>query len=188
MTNLWLKVAWVIGLVLSVTGISKQLADACQVTNKEEYSEILVAQGLSSCQKIAEKYQDVYVFETQNFYINICSHNQKFYYHRKSKQNPTSTIFLPADNILNSNIFQAVDRGKIYIVGNSDEGYYSSVMDENNQVIFEPELKNSSTLIHDRPKNHIERYNSNHNKIIKCSQEQSDNYTRLFSWQHYLTG
>ena len=189
MTKLWLKIAWIIGVVLGLTGgISKQLAYACPIANKDDNSRLLIAQNSNFCQQMAEGYQEVYAFETQNFYINICRYNQKFYYYRKSKQNPNNTLFLPANNILNGNVFQAIDRGKTYIVGTGDEGYYSSVMHENNEVIFEPELKKSSTLIDDNFDINIGGFKGDRNKRSKCSPERTISDIGLFSWQQFTAG
>lgn len=148
MKNLAIKIAWVVGVVLSLVQMSKQVADACRVAEQESGSQLLIAQNLSFCQQLKQDYQEVHAFETQNFYINVCRYKQKYYYHRQSKHNPNYSLLLPANTILNGNIFRASDGGKTYIVGTSPEGYYSSVMQENNEIILEPELK-TSTLVND---------------------------------------
>ena len=179
MKNVWIRIAWIAGLILSLAGMSKQIADACQIISKENKRELLLAQNSSFCQQLEQGYQEVHAFETQNFYINVCRDRQQYYYHRKSKQNPDHSILLPASSILNGNVFQAIDRGKTYIVGTNADGYYSSVMHRNNEIIFEPALR-QSTLIDDRFE--MESSNSNQNKWTKCSNNYSDSYLS-YSWQ-----
>lgn len=173
MKNLWIKIAWIAGAILSFTGISKQMVDACQTGSNENKSQLLLVQNLDFCQQLKPDYQAVHAFETQNFYINVCSHQQKYYYHRKSKQNPDHSILLPANSILNGNIFQAIDRGKTYIVGTNAEGYYSSVMHKNNEIIFEPALKQHNLF--DNRKD-SESLNSNKNNQLKCSKYYIHSY------------
>ena len=172
MKNLWIRVAWIAGVILSLAGMSKQAADACQIISKYNKPQLFLAQNLSFCQQIEKGYQEVHAFETQNFYINVCRHQQKYYYHRKSKHNPEHSILLPANSISNGNMFQASDRGKTYIVGTNAEGYYSSVMHKNNEIIFEPAL-GRSTLINNRLETDIESFKSNQNKWLKCSNKDS---------------
>ena len=171
MKNLWIKIAWVAGMILSVTGISRQMADACQIRTEENQPKLLLAQNTSSCQQLEQSYQEVHTFETQNFYINVCRYQQRYYYHRKSKHDPDHSILLPANTILDGNMFQARDRGKTYIVGTNDEGYYSSVMHENNEIIFEPAIE-QSTLINNRLETEIKSSKSNQSKQ-KCADDYS---------------
>ena len=172
MKNLWIRVAWIAGVILSLAGMSRQVADACQIVSSRNKPQLLVAQNLSFCQQLEKGYQEVHAFETQNFYINVCRHQQKYYYHRKSKHNPNHSVFLPASSLLNGNMFQASDRGKTYIVGTDAEGYYSSVMHKNNEIIFEPALR-QSTLLNDKLQMEKESWNSNQNKWSKCSNSSS---------------
>lgn len=181
MKNLWIRIVWIASAILSLAGMSKQVADACQNISNNNNLQLLLAQNISFCQQLAKGYQEVHAFETQNFYINVCSHKQKYYYHRKSKQNPDHSILLPANSILNGNMFQAIDRGKTYIVGTGDEGYYSSVMHENDEIIFEPALE-QSTLIKNRFEMDMEKSHINQQKWLKCSNNYS--YKHLDSeWQ-----
>lgn len=169
MKNLGIKVAWIVGAVLSLVQMSKQVADACQVVKQENKSQLLLAQNFNLCQQIKKEYQEVHAFETQNFYINVCRHKQRYYYHRQSKHNPNHSLLLPANTILNGNMFRAIDRGKTYIVGTSAEGYYSSVMHENNEIILEPALE-QSTLIDDRFDVNKESFNHSQSKFMRCFQ------------------
>ncbi|MDJ0692453.1 MAG: hypothetical protein QNJ41_28685 [Xenococcaceae cyanobacterium MO_188.B32] len=179
MKNVWIRIAWIGGVILSLAGMSKQVADACQIIIKENKPQVLLAQNSSFCQQLKKGYQEVHSFETQNFYINVCRHQQQYYYHRKSKQNPDYSIVLPASSILNGNMFQAIDRGKTYIVGTNADGYYSSVMHKNNEIIFEPALR-QSTLIDNRFE--MESSNGNQNKWTKCSNNYSDSHLS-YGWQ-----
>lgn len=169
MKNLGIRITWIVGVVLSLVQMSKQVADACQIVNSGNKSQFLLAQNLSFCQQLRKDYQEVHAFETQNFYINVCRHKQKYYYHRKSKQNPNHSLLLPANTILNGIMFRAIDRGKTYLVGANADGYYSSVMHKNNEIIFEPELK-KSTLIDTRFETNTESFNNSQNKRLKCFQ------------------
>ena len=181
MKNLWIKIAWMAGLILSLAGMSKQVADACQIISKDNKQPLLISQNLSFCEQLEKGYQEVHAFETQNFYINVCRHQQKYYYHRKSKHNPDHSVLLPANSILDGNMFQAIDRGKTYIVGTNAEGYYSSVMHKNNEIIFEPALRKSTSL-DNRLETNIESLNSNQNKGMKCSNNYSHSHLD-YHWQ-----
>ena len=68
-------------------------------------------------------------------------------YYRKSKTDPDSAILVPAQIVFNEETFKAVHGKTIYFVGINSEGYYSSVMHSNNQIIFEPELKEKSKTV-----------------------------------------
>ena len=185
MNNLWIKVAWITSIILGLTGMSRQVVDACQTISKEDKSRLLIAQNSSVCHQIEEGYQEVHAFETQNVHISICRYNQQFYYHRKSKHNPNHTVLLPAENILNGNVFQAVDGRKTYIVGTNTEGYYSSVMHENNEIIFEPELQ-QSTLMNNKLRTEIKSFkrNLNQNNWLKCYQNHTNSYQ--YGWQQLI--
>ncbi|MGK7953212.1 MAG: hypothetical protein AB4368_31600 [Xenococcaceae cyanobacterium] len=169
MKNLVIRIAWVVSVVFSLVQMSKQVADACQPAEQYSKSQLLIAQNISLCQQLKKEYQEVHSFETQNFYINVCRYKQKYYYHRKSKHNPNQIILLPANTILNGNMFRASDQGTTYIVGTSPEGYYSSVMYENNEIILEPELK-SSALVNDSIELNTESFDNSQNKWLKCLQ------------------
>jgi|GEM_PF-1831126 len=100
----------------------------------------LLTQKISSCHEFNSYYKEVYSFETENFYIDICQLGSNFYYHRQSKTNPNNDIFTPAEVVFGGNIFRASHGKAIYFVGKDGDSYYSSVMQNNNEIVFEPEL------------------------------------------------
>lgn len=92
------------------------------------------------CQQNNLAYQEVYSFETENFYISICQLESNFYYYRQSKINRENSLLIPAQGLFGGEVFQATS-GKInYFVGKDGDRYYSSVMLNNNEIVFEPEL------------------------------------------------
>lgn len=100
------------------------------------------------CEAIDPAYLEVYGFETQNYYIGICQLADDFYYYRQSKQSQTE-ILIPAQSV-SRDFFQATDGKTVYFVGKNSDRYYSSVMQNNNEMVFEPELQlPSATLSQD---------------------------------------
>ena len=108
---------------------------------------LLVAQNSSGCEQLNSQYQQVYAFETQSFYISICQTKDNYFYYRQSKLNPQDTLLLPAEIVFGGDVYQAVNGKTVYFVGMDDSGYYSSVMYNNNEIVFEPELKQPSTRL-----------------------------------------
>ena len=98
----------------------------------------------SFCEALGMGYREHYNFETHNFNVSICRHGGDWYYYRKSKTEPDRVVLIPAQVVFNEETFKAVDGRTTYFVGINSEGYYSSVMYRNNQIIFEPELKEKS--------------------------------------------
>ena len=81
-----------------------------------------------------------------SYRIGICRQNEKWFYYRKPKSNPDGALLLNAELVFGGDVFRA-DDGKItYFVGVNSDGYYSSVMYGNNQMIFEPQVSNNSSL------------------------------------------
>ena len=107
----------------------------------------LLAQNISSCQEVNSLYKEVYSFETENFYISICQSENNFYYHRQSKTNPDRDVFLPARAVFGGSVFRAERRKLIYFVGRDGDRYYSSVMQNTNEIVFEPELSSPPALL-----------------------------------------
>ncbi len=106
----------------------------------------LLAQKVSSCQEVNSLYKEVYSFETENFYINICQYSSNFYYLRQSKTNSDKNIFVPAEAVFGGNVFRARYGKAIYFVGKDGDRYYSSVMQNTNEIVFEPELAPPSSI------------------------------------------
>ena len=94
----------------------------------------------SSCSEIDAEYEDVYNFEVKNYYVNICQLKDNFYYHRKSKIDARKNILIPAQKVFGDNVYQASAGKTIYFVGQDGGRYYSSVMQNNNEIVIEPQL------------------------------------------------
>ena len=93
-----------------------------------------------TCQKIDATYQDIYSFEIESYYINICQQGNSFYYHRQSKLDPTNATLIPAMAVFGGSVFQATKGKTVYFVGKDGDRYYSSVMLNNNEIVLEPAL------------------------------------------------
>ena len=106
-----------------------------------------LARQQNSCQNIDSAYQQVYSFQTDNYYISICQLEDSFYYHRQSKFDENSTMLIPAQAVSNIGVFQATSRGTTYFVGRDGDRYYSSVMQNDSEIVFEPELRLSPDAV-----------------------------------------
>jgi hypothetical protein len=92
------------------------------------------------CHNVNTAYQEVYGFETENYYINICQLDEEFFYYRQSKLDASNKLLIPAESILRGDVFQATAGRTTYFVGIESDRYYSSVMSNNNEIVFEPEI------------------------------------------------
>ena len=111
-------------------------------TSSSIYAQAQVyAQAQGTCQQLGQDYEEVYAFLTHNFYINICRQGDSFYYYRQSKSNPEQSIVLKATAVRGGKVFKAVKGKMTYFVGVNANGYYSSVMQPNNEIVVEPEVK-----------------------------------------------
>lgn len=99
----------------------------------------IVAKGVE-CHNVSTAYQEVYGFETENYYINICQLDDEFFYYRQSKLDASNKLLIPAESILQGDVFQATADRTTYFVGIESDRYYSSVMSNNNEIVFEPEI------------------------------------------------
>lgn len=95
---------------------------------------------LLECQDIDPAYQEVFSFETENLLISICQLGNSFYYHRQSKFDSTENVLISAQAVYRGSVFQASDGKTTYFVGKNGDRYYSSVMQNNDEIIFEPQL------------------------------------------------
>lgn len=101
---------------------------------------ILLGQKVSECKQINALYDEVYSFETEDDYINVCQVGDDFYYHRQSKFDPENELLIRAEAVFGGSVFQASEGKTIYFVGKDGDRYYSSVMQNSNEIVFEPEL------------------------------------------------
>ena len=115
----------------------------------------LFAQKNSKCQELKVTYQEIYSFETENYYINICQLEDDFYYYRQSKLDLEDKVIVRAEAVFGGSVFQATEGKTIYFVGKDGDRHYSSVMQNTNEIVFEPELLTSppvfSRNVPDRP-------------------------------------
>ncbi len=105
----------------------------------------LLVQNAPVCNQIKPGYQKVYGFETESFHIRICQLEQNYFYYRQSKSDPNDILLIPAKIVFGGSVFEAVDGGTTYFVGTDRNGYYSSVMRNDNEIIVEPEINLSPT-------------------------------------------
>lgn len=99
----------------------------------------IVTNGVE-CHNVNTAYQEVYGFETENYYINICQLDDEFFYYRQSKLDASNKLLISAESILRGDVFQATAGRTTYFVGIESDRYYSSVMSNNNEIVFEPEI------------------------------------------------
>ncbi|PSB09376.1 hypothetical protein C7B62_13445 [Pleurocapsa sp. CCALA 161] len=103
----------------------------------------------AECRNLNTTYQNVYSFETENHHINICQVGKKFYYYRQSKLDANDNLLVPAEALVRGNIFLAKAGKMTYFVGMDSDRYYSSVMSNNNEIVFEPQISASSACTQD---------------------------------------
>lgn len=99
----------------------------------------------NECQQANATYREVYSFETEYYLINICQLNGDFYYYRQSKYDHSDQILISAQPVDRGNVFQASDDQTTYFVGKNGDRYYSSVMQNDDEIVFEPELPSSNS-------------------------------------------
>ncbi|MEM6610880.1 MAG: hypothetical protein AAF652_01240 [Cyanobacteria bacterium P01_C01_bin.72] len=119
------------------------LLTACLIWGKQasNVSADSFSTPVKQCHNVDANYQEVYSFETENYYINVCQSNNKFYYYRQSKLNQSNNILIPAQAVSRGDTFQATVGKTTYFVGIDSDRHYSSVMLNNNEIVFEPEIK-----------------------------------------------
>ncbi|WP_319420381.1 hypothetical protein [Pleurocapsa sp. FMAR1] len=127
-------------LATSKTRVVSNSSNIYFTKNNQEIN-IPVAQKAEACASIDSKYREVYSFETEDYYINICQLEGSFYYHRQSKSNQDETILAPAQAVFSGDIFQANYGKMVYFVGKDGDRYYSTVMQNNSEIVFEPEVE-----------------------------------------------
>ena len=166
-----------------------------------------VARTSFECEAVNPEYREVYSFETENYYINICQLDDRFYYRRQAKYEAGETLLVPAEVVFKGNVFQAFDDDTTYFVGKNGDRHYSSVMHNNNEIVFEPELPPSDTSSQDvaeanlsLPKDgreanrsynaSVELDNSEGNSQSEqdrvCTQNESVLHPSLEDWQNLL--
>lgn len=79
-----------------------------------DYS-FLINSDWHSCQQISTDYQEVYAFETDSFYVNICQKNNLYFYSGEAKQKDTNSIFIPAVPLDDNRGFKAINGNVSYV-------------------------------------------------------------------------
>lgn len=167
---------------------------------------------VKECHNINTTYQEVYSFETENYYINICQFNNKFYYYRQSKLNQSNSILIPAQAASRGDVFQATVGKTTYFVGVDSDRHYSSVMLNSNEIVFEPEIKpaernvtgnlpeansSSSQTIGYRPPPadessldnaslELDKPEEDREQVLICAREKSAFHPHLEGWQRLI--
>lgn len=139
-----------------------------------------LAQKTSSCNQINLTYQEVYSFETENSYISICQLENSFFYYRESKSEQEPTLLIPAQAMFSEDVFQATSGKTTYFVGRDGEHYYSSVMQNSSEIVFEPELQSSPSKIATSGYE-VSNVNSSNNSISHTEFEDSEDNGRQSS-------
>ncbi|WP_019505788.1 hypothetical protein [Pleurocapsa sp. PCC 7319] len=163
-----------------------------------------LAQNTSSCHQINLTYQEVYSFETEDFYISICQLENSFFYYREPKSNQEDTLLIPAQAMFSGDVFQATSGKTIYFVGRDGDRYYSSVMQNNSEIVFEPELQSpppkvatsgyevsnisSTSSSHDANRGQVELGGSENNvkQSSVCTKNKSALHPHLDGWQKLI--
>jgi hypothetical protein len=91
-----------------------------------------------NCSNLGREYQQVIYFETSQAYINICSHNNQYYYYEIAQNNLGQPLAILAEKITEST-YKAVHHNTIYLVSKNSNGYYLSVRENNLETRFETE-------------------------------------------------
>lgn len=146
MSNWWQGTALALATILAMLKVQSVKAIDSNLEEKEisivkNRWTTLLAQKNPACLPLATNHSKVYAFETRNFCIAICQADDEFFYLRQSRANPTELLILPATAVFGGTVFQAIDGKTVYFVGIDDNGHYSSVMRNDDEVVFEPEIQ-----------------------------------------------
>lgn len=111
-SNIKKKILATASISLLVNGIA---ISATYASTDADYSFVLNSDW-HDCHSLGLKYQEVYAFETDSFYINICQKDNFYFYSGESKQSDRSSIFIPADPLEDNRGFRAVNGNVSYLV------------------------------------------------------------------------
>ncbi len=171
--------------------------------SEEEISMLdsLIARKAFRCQAIDPAFRDIYSFETENYYINICQLGDSFYYRRQAKGD-VETLLIPAEAVFPGAVFQASDSKTTYFVGKNGDRHYSSVMHNDDEIVFEPELQSPPAVSSELAEANIaaEKTKKGTNVAIEiddpqnapsesarvCASEKSAFHPSLEGWQKLL--
>jgi len=105
--------ATVIGILIAAVQLGT--ISAVRASSDADYS-FLIDSDWHNCQQISIDYQEVYAFETDSFYVNICSQDNLYFYSGEAKQKDANSIFIPAIPLANNRGFQAINGNLSYVV------------------------------------------------------------------------
>ncbi len=202
MNNLWFKAIfsfclYSFGTILVLINSPRSLAfpfgkdrDKPELSTSEQPKDI--------CKSVGSEFQQFYNFETRNYHIGICRQDEKWVYYRRPKSNPGDPLLLSAELVFGGDVFKAEDGKLTYFVGVNSDGYYSSVMYGNNQLIFEPQVSKNSSLAQEQDSiksslliNEAETVNrqgvpSEQDYWNICTEDPNDAHPYLHGWQKFI--
>lgn len=172
-----------------------------------------LAKSVALCEEKDSSYREIHSFETEYYYINICQGEDNFYYYRQSKADANNAFVAPAQSAFGGDVFQATYDEIIYLVGQNGDRYYSSVMQNNSEIVFEPELEpptlsadvvdsttsepdvavNNNTLnseLEDKSSSNIESASKSGidstNQFLICAGKESELNPNLHGWEKLI--
>lgn len=202
MNNLWYKAIFSFclyscGTILGFITSHRSLAFSLGKDNaKPELSDS--GQTKDLCKAMGSNFQQFYNFETRNYHIGICRQDEEWFYFRRPKSNLEDTLFLSAKLVFGGDVFRAENGRITYFVGVNSDGYYSSVMYGNNQMIFEPQIVKDSSLAQEQEsvKSSLliyEAETANRQNIPPeqdywniCTEDPNDAHPYLHGWQKFI--
>ena len=110
----WTIVSVALGSMVAISEEKKAIANTL-ASEHADYT-FLITADWRNCSQISAAYQEVYAFETANFYINICQKDNLYFYSGEAKQGDHSSIFIPAYPLENDRSFQATNGNVSYLV------------------------------------------------------------------------
>ncbi|MEM7595312.1 MAG: hypothetical protein AAF383_28090 [Cyanobacteria bacterium P01_A01_bin.83] len=173
----------------------------------ESGANLIIAQksAQNECQQANSTYREVYSFETEYYLINICRLNNNFYYYRQSKYDESDRVLISAQPVDRGNVFQASDDQATYFVGKNGNRYYSSVMQNDDEIVFEPELQSSNSDLSgdltevnsslpaktritpaENASLELDNGEATSEKSVVCTREKSTFHPRLNGWYQLL--
>lgn len=103
-------------VIVSTMTIASHNAIADTISSSSADYTFLVTPNWHTCQQISKTYQEVYAFETANFYINICQKGDFYFYSGEAKQSNINSIFIPVHPLENGTGYQTQNGNVSYVV------------------------------------------------------------------------
>jgi len=103
--------------IVGIVNVITQLATiaVARASSDADYN-FVINSDWHNCQQIDADYQEVYAFETDSFYVNICARDGLYFYSGQAKQTDANSIFIPAIPLENQRGFKAINGNVSYIV------------------------------------------------------------------------